>query len=213
MRGAAAQSWTVWIEVLLGLAVAVAVLGRGADGAAPSLVFLVGGAAAAYSAYVVYRAVVALTDDRLPTSADVEDRREALEYEKNLALAALKELDADAAMGKVDKRDLPTLKATAEARALALIKQIRDEDALWRRRAEQAVGIRPRERSAAPAPKRAPVPAAVAAGGAAAPPTAPELFDERPVEWEGTRCTGCGFENNPADARFCVQCGRPRGKA
>ena len=77
----------MWIEVLLGLAVAVAVLGRGGDGAAPSLVFLIGGAAAAYSAFVVYRAAVALTDDRLPTSAGVQDRREALEYEKNLALA------------------------------------------------------------------------------------------------------------------------------
>jgi hypothetical protein len=199
----------VWIEVLLGLAVAVAVLGRGGDGAAPSLVFLIGGAAAAYSAYVAYRALAVLADDRLPTSAGVQDRREALEYEKNLALAALKELDADAAMGKVDKRDLPTLKATAEARALALIKQIRDEDAQWRRRAEHAVGIRAPERAPAAAAV-APAPTAVAASAAAAP---PQLFDERPVAWEGTRCTGCGFDENPADARFCVQCGRPRNAA
>ena len=171
--------------------------------------FLVGGAAAAYSAYVAYRAVVVLADDRLPTSAGSEDRREALEYEKNLALAALKELDADAAMGKVDKRDLPALKATAEARALALIKQLRDEDALWRQRAEQAAGIRAAPQAAAPAPTPAAVPAAAGAGAA----PAAELFDDRPVEWQGTRCTGCGYENNPANARFCVQCGRPRGDA
>jgi len=207
----------VWIEVLLGLAVAVAVLGRGGDGAAPSLVFLIGGAAAAYSAFVVYRAAVALTDDRLPTSAGVQDRREALEYEKNLALAALKELDADAAMGKVDKRDLPTLKATAEARALALIKQIRDEDAAWRRRAEQAVGIQPAaEKKPAvvlATPATVVSAAASGSGSAVAASAVPALFDDRPVAWEGTRCTGCGFEDNPPTARFCVQCGRPRSEA
>lgn len=207
---ASTQSWTVWIEVLLGLAVAVAVLGRGGDGAAPSLIFLIGGASAAYTAYVTYRAIQALSDDRLPATAGAEDRREALEYEKNLALAALKELEADAAMGKVDARDLPTLKATAEARALALIKQIRDEDALWRRRAEAAVGGTPAASgavsTAARASRSSPEPAPAAASKPASAGPTPEAA-------AGVACGSCGFDGNPAKARFCIQCGHPRSAA
>jgi len=187
MTGATStQSWTVWIEVLLGLAVAVAVLGQSSDGAAPSLMFLIGAASAAFTAYVTYQAIAALSDERLPATAGGEDRREALEYEKNLALAALKEIDADASMGKIDARDLPTLKASAEARALALIKQLRDEDAKWRKKAETAAGLS----TPAPAAKPAPAPATT-----------------------GAVCTSCGFDGNPAQARFCIRCGHPRSPA
>jgi len=213
MRGATdTQSWTVWIEILIGLAVAVAVLSRGADGAASSLVFLFGAGAAAYSGFTIYRAVTALTDDRLPATAVGEDRRSALEYEKNLALAALKELEADAATGKVDRRDLPTLKATAEARALGLIRQIREEDEHWRREAEATVVGTASEPGTTPAQRTA----AASAGDArrrSSPPASATLFDDRPVTFDGGRCRGCGFEDNPGSARFCASCGRPREAA
>ncbi len=202
MRGTDASSPVLlWLEVLVGLAVVVAVLGGGADGAAPSFVFLVGAMAAAFTGFTLYKATTALVDERLPAHADPEDERAALEYEKRLALSALRELEADVATGKVDSRDQANLQAAAEARALSLIKRIREDDRRWRDVAEAAVGGRP-VASAAPAAVAFPK-AAEAAPGA-------ESARREAVAWVGTRCTACGFDQNPEDGRFCGGCGRPR---
>lgn len=204
----------VAVEVLVGVGVVGALVGR-AYGAAPTAIFLLTALSLAFTVYVVARMLGALKDPSLDVTGRVEDEdRAALEHEKLLLLQGIKELEADAAIGKVDKEDYEHLRAKSEADALRIIRALKDEDERWLTKAQDLVRSK-LGAAAMGAPRteaRASAPAVDAASRAATPegPAAFEgLFDERPVRFEDGRCSACGTDN-PEDAHFCVGCGRPR---
>ncbi|MEQ8274521.1 MAG: zinc ribbon domain-containing protein [Deltaproteobacteria bacterium] len=206
------------VEALVGIAVVAAIVGK-SYGAAPTVVFVICGGAAAFTAYSVIRMLGSLSDRTLDVSGRVEDeRRAALEHEKLLLLQGIKELEADYAIGKVAPEDYQHLRSSAEKRALAIIDQLRDEDAVWHEQAQRLVE------------KRVGKVRAVVPEGAAAPEASTEawlledratrdarealraLFDDTPSAFANDVCGACETEND-ADAKFCVGCGRPKQEA
>lgn len=228
------------VEALAGAGVVALVVGRDYGGAS-TVAFAAAAVAVAATAYFMFRMVTALGDDTLDVlGRTVDEERERLEREKALLLAGLKEFEGDAAIGKVSAEDYQALKRTAEARAVRIIKAIKDTDAHYLEKAERLVRERlgPRAASSAaraeapvPAPKSpapatpSPEPAASAAEAAPRPAAAPSdaapladpmLFDDRPIAFTaaeaGLVCGHCGTAND-ADARYCIGCGRPREEA
>src|SRR5262245_33303482 len=104
------------VEALVGLGVIVAVIGKG-YGPAATVLFTLSSAAAAATAYFLAKMVGALRDETLDVQgAVIDEDRERLEHEKLLLLQGIKELEADAATGKVDPDDYVHLRQKAEAR-------------------------------------------------------------------------------------------------
>jgi hypothetical protein len=107
----------------------------------------------AATAYFIYRGVAALSDEAL----DVEERaldseRLQLEQEKKILLHGIKEFEADAATGKVDAADYAILRRSAEARAVEIIRVLKESDEHWRREARRL----PHPRRPAPKPRSRP---------------------------------------------------------
>ena len=122
--------------------------------------------------------------------ADEDDPRE---HRKDLALAALKEIEFDRATGKLDDADYDRMKATYTAEALEAI-----------RAADAAAAPVPRE----PALARRQVPAGVGATAEGAGDAAEALIAaKRQAARSGRRfCSECGAELEGA-GKFCVECG------
>jgi hypothetical protein len=212
------------VEALVGIAVVGAIIGR-TYGFSSTLVFILCGSAAAFTGYVLVKMFSSLGDETLEITGRIQDEeRAALEHEKILLLQGIKELEADAAVGKVDAADYQHLRETAERRAIQIIHQLKESDQRWRSEAERYVATKLGR------------PVGPAADGASAPvvtveetdryrtETAAErkarrayskLFDDRPVEMRAGNtagriaCSGCDTENEE-DARYCIGCGRPK---
>lgn len=220
----------VAIEALVGIGVIVAVVGK-SYGIPSTIVFALCGIAVAATGYFLVRMVGSLNDDALDVPGRVlDEERIRLEHEKLLLLQGIKEFEADAATGKVDRADYEHLRQSAEARALDIIRTLKDSDQRWRREAERLVASRLGAQALAPIPAaaapsapassaepaatEAPAPAPIANGAPQATAIL-AVFDTRPVrfaaiaERSDLRCEGCGQEND-ADARYCIGCGRPR---
>ena len=211
------------VEALVGIAVVGAIIGR-TYGFPSTLVFVLCGIAAAFTGYVIVKMVVSLKDDTLEITGRVEDiERAALEHEKILLLQGIKELESDAAVGKVDAADYQHLRDTAERRALQIIHQIKESDQRWRSEAERFVAAK-LGRSLAKAADEPAIPVEdteryrqETASERKARRAYSKLFDDRPVEMrtgaEGLlACAGCETQNED-DARYCIGCGRPRRDA
>jgi hypothetical protein len=119
-----------------------------------------------------------------PPSSEPED--DPLEQRKELALAALKEIEFDRATGKLDDADYERMKAKYTAEALEAIREV--------------------DAAAAPAsvePAMAQMLAGTGAGGDAA----EALVAAKRRAGKGRRfCTDCGAELEGA-GKFCVECG------
>jgi len=114
-----------------------------------------------------------------PPEPDLEPEADPLQHRKELALAALKEIEFDRATGKIDDADYERMKARYTAEALDAL---RDQEAV-RARLE---------------PKLAAV--AVGAGDAA------EALVAAKRKAGGRFCTECGAQLE-GTGRFCVECG------
>lgn len=221
----------VALEVLAGVGVVAAVIGK-AYGAAATIFFSLCALAAAFSGYVMLRMASAWKEEALDLSGRIRDlERERLEQEKLILLQGIKELEADAAIGKVDARDYLHLRRTAEQRAIEIIAKLEEDDARWMARAEALVARRLGGSRSTLAPDRSGgrttpgdevKPAALAVWDGPDEPAARALFDEREVGMNPREpspgvdalaaalvCGGCGTVNE-ADGRYCTGCGRPR---
>jgi uncharacterized membrane protein YuzA (DUF378 family) len=209
------------LEALVGIAVVAAIIGR-TYGFSSTLVFIACGLAATYSGYTMVKMFSSLRDETLEITGRIEDEeRAALEHEKLLLLQGIKELEADAAVGKVDAEDYQHLRKTAEDRALQIIHRIKDSDQRWRNEAEKYVtkklGRKVGPIAGEPRAATAEAPEVHREENAAerrARRAYRELFDDHPVEMHASSagriaCGGCHTENEE-DARYCIGCGRPR---
>jgi low affinity Fe/Cu permease len=211
------------VEALVGVLVVGAIIGR-TYGFSSTLVFILCGAAAAFTGYVLVKMLSALSDDTLEITGRVDDEeRAALEHEKILLLQGIKELEADAGVGKVDSADYQHLRETAETRALQIIHKLKESDQRWRSEAERYVATK-LGRAVGPARTDGVAPVVAiedteryrqeTAGERRARRAYSKLFDDRPVEMRAASvgriaCSGCDTENEE-DARYCIGCGRPK---
>jgi hypothetical protein len=127
-------------------------------------------------------------------AADAEPEDDPKEHRKDLALAALKEIEFDRATGKLDDADYERMKATYTAEALEAIRD-----------AEPPAQPVPAE----PALAKRPVPAGVGAraAGGAADPAEVLIAAKRQAARSGRKfCSECGAELEGA-GKFCVECG------
>jgi hypothetical protein len=134
-------------------------------------------------------------------AAPEEPEDDPREHRKDLALAALKEIEFDRATGKLDDADYERMKTTYTAEALEAIHAV-----------DAAAAPVPQE----PALAKRQVPAAVGAGTApeAAPgadPVEALIAAKRKAAKGGRRfCAKCGAELEGA-GKFCVECGAKAG--
>jgi hypothetical protein len=210
----------LFLEALVGIAVVAAIIGK-TYGFSSTFVFIACGVAATFSGYVMVKMFLSLRDETLEITGRVEDEeRAALEHEKLLLLQGIKELEADAAVGKVDAEDYRHLRETAETRALQIIHKLKESDQYWRAEAERYVHKK-LGRTVGPAAVATEV--AIETTDQYLTETAAErsarraysdMFDDHPVEMHAASpgriaCGSCSTENEE-DARYCIGCGRPR---
>ena len=133
-----------------------------------------------------------------------------------MLLQGIKELEADAGVGKVDNKDYAHLRQTAENRALEIIHQLKESDEQWMRQAEAFVGQRlgvDTTNTEAAASDGEPGYQSQSLAERQGRTAFPGLFDHRPVVMNGQGpeliCQACQTPNEQ-DANFCIGCGRPR---
>ena len=135
-----------------------------------------------------------LRPGRARPDAAPEAEDDPKEHRKDLALAALKEIEFDRATGKLDAGDYERMKASYTAEALEAIRD-----------AEPVAEPVPEE----PALAKRPVPAGVGAGaeGGGADPAEALIAAKRKASRSGRKfCSECGAEMEGA-GKFCVECG------
>ncbi len=136
-----------------------------------------------------------------PADAPVEAEDDPREHRKDLALAALKEIEFDRATGKLDEADYERMKAAYTAEALEAI------------RAADAAAAEPAEVPQEPALAKLRATAGVVAGhGLPGDDPAEALIAAKRKAAKGGRkfCSACGAELEGA-GKFCVECGQKAG--
>lgn len=153
---------------------------------------LIIGIVVALAAVALVLAPVVWPERVRPVEPD-EPEDDPREHRKDLALAALKEIEFDRATGKLDDADYARMKATYTTEALAAI------------RSADAGAAVPQE----PALAKRPVAAGVGAGteGGAADAAEALIAAKRKAGRGGRKfCSECGAEMEGA-GKFCVECG------
>ncbi|MBK8013428.1 MAG: zinc ribbon domain-containing protein [Deltaproteobacteria bacterium] len=176
--------YLVTVEALIGIGVVTAILGS-SYGPAPTVTFVFASVALAFTAFVLFKMVVSLRDPSLDVSGRFRDEeRDRLEEEKRLLLQGIKEIEADAAIGKVDAHDYAHLRGTAERRALAIIHHLRALDERWMNEAKRQASRVVPSSTAAPSPRASAGTESAAAPStrhalASAPPTSASVIEVR----------------------------------
>lgn len=223
---ARARSWLAPIAFGAAAAVALSAAVAPKHGVAATVVFALIAVSVAYTGWALVAALGALWAPALDLDPPPDPEAEALEHEKQLLLAGIKELEADFAMAKVDPEDYAALRASAEAKSLQIIRRQRADRARWEGAAEAlltdqspATGLNPQAPSTdartptagsdTRAPTTGPGPGGQPPAGGFA---AAAVFDDRPSpatrgEQGELRCA-CGGQT-PAPANYCPRCGRP----
>lgn len=174
LLGAALAAGTVVCALIVGLAAGVA---------SALLVFVTGALLGAI--LLVWHSLRTLAGDAdvdLALDAVPTGTSSLLTEEKTRALRALKDLEAEHAIGKIDDADYAALDAEYRARAKEVIREIDDELAPYREKAEAIVRAHLEKRSVA---------------------SAAASKDEAPAK---NACPECETHNDD-DATFCKKCG------
>ncbi len=211
----------VIIEAAVAVAVVSAVIGT-SYGPAATVGFLLVGTALAATVVFLVRMIGALRDPALDVPVvPIDEERNALEAEKAILLAGIKELEGDSGTGKVDREDYQLLRRAAEARAVEIIRVLGASERRWLDQAEALVAQRtgratPRDPARAEEPAPA-APPATATTRRAIEAAHPAVFLTgavvlAPIDGGRVRCGTCSAESD-ADAAYCTGCGRPREAA
>ena len=162
-------------------------------GAAPALLVL-GAGALLWAVIALWTSLRSLTGDApLEDGFDegfVRARTSEAEERKRAVLRALKDLEHEKSVGKLDDADYAALSAQLRARAKAILRDMDDELAPLREKAEKLARDHLRkkglDRTAPPRDERAP--------------------DAAPAESDRAACPKCATDNE-SDAVFCKKCG------
>jgi len=198
VAGRTDRAW-VFLEALVALAVVAAVIGT-SYGPAATVGFILVGSALAATAFFLAKMIGALSDEGLDVPRKrLDEERIRLEAEKVILLHGIKEFEADAGVGKVDRADYEHLRKTAESRALEIIRVLKDDDARWHREAEALIEMRTGKVTTKPSGLDGPRVVLEKKPSV-------EVTYFKPVEG-GVSCSACDRVSD-ADARYCTGCGR-----
>jgi hypothetical protein len=204
----------VWLPAI-GLVVAL----YGGKLTVGSLFLAFGWVTFALAAWFIGRAAIAFDvaeGDALEGSID-DERRTELSREKKVLLKAIKEVEFDHQMGKIDDHDAAEITATYRARALEIMRLLDENKSVdypamvekeLARRLAKAGGLAKKALPAATAEAGAAEAGAAEAGAAQAAADADEPVLSREVETAAAAagtCGSCGTRND-ADAVFCKKC-------
>ncbi|MFP3948045.1 MAG: hypothetical protein ACLFWG_04895 [Longimicrobiales bacterium] len=158
-----------------------------------NLPYLVGGGLLA-AGVVLYVLLPLVRGREAPLERSAEEYSED-QFRKQVALAALRDVEYDFATGKMDEEDYRELKAELSAEALRILETLRDEE----------------ERVAAGAGEGAAGVAADDEGEAGVSEEELDVLEEEIARirrglQEGRACRSCAFLNPPG-SRFCGRCG------
>ncbi len=126
----------VYVAAALGFAFVIG-FGDQTAGTLPRVVLGVGGAAVAVAIVLVGQIILTLRGKRRFPYLEEMPTHAALEEEKVQVLAAIKEIDFDHDMNKIDDRDYRDLRNRYEAEALRVLKAIDDERRAWEKKATE----------------------------------------------------------------------------
>lgn len=179
------RPWQFYLTVSFLAAAAAVWLTPPASPVALLFISLAIGAAGACAA-ALHAVLAALSGRSRIERAVIESQRAALEREKLLALRAIKDLQFDLAMGKVNAADAAPMEARLRERAAGIMKDLDSREAM-RARIEQDLA---RRQARGQGPE---------AGG-----DRPEATGQGPQA--KAACASCGTAND-FDAQFCKSCG------
>jgi hypothetical protein len=164
------------------------------------------------AAWMIYRAAsafdVAPADEAIIDQALLDDEQRAqLQHEKKILLKAIKEIEFDQQMGKLDETDAAQVSQTYRTRALEIMRLLdQHKPADYAAQIEKEVARRLTRAGvkAGAAPARGGEPAAEPVAEPEAPALTREV--ETGASAAAPTCAGCGTKND-VDAIFCKKCG------
>lgn len=199
------KSTSIWLWLLGALAFAFVIsFSNGTDPVAARVLLALTAAGATLSVLLLGETFAALRGRRDSSLAESLASHAALEEEKKQILMAIKELDFDRSMNKINDKDFETLRGRYERDALRVLKAIDEEFEGWRKQAEALAGKHLKTTSAArpPAATGAADTDPREAPGKASAASAPSKKAEETTH----ACPSCKTANDP-DSRFCKKCG------
>jgi ribosomal protein L40E len=151
--------------------------------------------------------VLGVPDDELLVMT--AERRSELEREKKLVLKAIKEIEFDQQMGKIDARDAFQITSGYRTRALEILRELDAGDLDYGARIEKELAARVRKAMKSSGEERIgklaePTPALALPEPAPEPAPADEVKVARAIVT--LTCSACQTQNDP-DAVFCKKCG------
>lgn len=172
--------------------------------------------------YLAWRAVRPLTDSATVTAEDwqrIDDQSMALLGRRDRIVEQLRDLEFEAALNKIDDRDLASLRQRFEDEALGVMERLDEAHDVYRERIDADLAAEPVAMSAEAVEPEAPIaPSAVVSKPEPAKPLchgcdaelAPDTVfcDMCGAPTQPVSCGDCGAENRRG-ARFCKRCGAP----
>lgn len=174
-------------------------------GLAPGILVLVGGTLVGVIAIFWASLRVLAGDAPLPPEVEALDAGahavDQLAVRKRMLLRALKDLDNEKALGKLEEEDHEALASTYRAELRDVLRRMDETLAPYRKNAEELAAKYLAKHGVAPASPRVTADAEVAKPGDEAAETSSTMESR-------AACGACGASNEP-DARFCKKCGKP----
>ncbi len=193
------KSTSIWLWILGALAFAFVIsFSNGTDPVAARVMLALTAACAALTVILLGETFASLRGRRDSSLAESLASHAALEEEKKQILMAIKELDFDRSMNKINDKDFEILRTRYERDALRVLKAIDEEFEGWREKALALAG----KHLKTPA-KASGTSGASETADAAPRPSAPPA---KPAEENTHTCPSCKTGNDP-DSRFCKKCG------